>query len=221
VSRPAKTAQQRREAAEKRLERRAAVSEPDVVMEAAAAFLAVRPRSVAETRRRLAHLGYPAALCDQVVERLLELGYLDDAVFARAWVESRDRARPRGSATLRRELRQKGVPDETIRETLATRASTVAASQGEPASTHDGAVAARDGASAGASAATGGPSAEWEAARRLIERRSAALSREADPRRRRQKAFALLARYGFPPDICQELASSVATEAADEAFEDV
>jgi regulatory protein len=214
VSRPARTAQQRREAAEKRLERRAAVSEPDVVMEAAAAFLAVRPRSVAETRRRLAHLGYPAALCDQVVERLLELGYLDDAVFARAWVESRDRARPRGSATLRRELRQKGVPDDTIRETLATRASTVAAS-------HGGAAATRGSASAGASAATAGPSAEREAARRLIERRSAALSREADPRRRRQKAFALLARYGFPPDICQELASSVATEPADEAFEDV
>jgi regulatory protein len=214
VSRPARTAQQRREAAENRLERRAAVSEPDVVMEAAAAFLAVRPRSVAETRRRLAHLGYPAALCDQVVERLLELGYLDDAVLARAWVESRDRARPRGSATLRRELRQKGVPDDTIRETLATRASTVAAS-------HGGAAATRGSASAGASAATAGPSAEREAARRLIERRAAALSREADPRRRRQKVFALLARYGFPPDICQELASSVATEAADEAFEDV
>jgi regulatory protein len=218
VSRPASTAQQRREAAEKRLERRAAVSEPDVVMEAAAAFLAVRPRSVAETRRRLAHLGYPAALCDQVVERLLELGYLDDAVFARAWVESRDRARPRGSATLRRELRQKGVPDDTIREVLTTRASAVAASHGGAAAA---ASASTGGPSAGASASTGGPSAEREAARRLIERRSAALSREADPRRRRQKAFALLARYGFPPDICQELASSVATEPADEAFEDV
>ena len=40
-------------------------TDPDVVMEAAAAFLAVRPRSVDETRRRLRHLGYPAGLCDR------------------------------------------------------------------------------------------------------------------------------------------------------------
>ena len=68
-------------------------------MEAAAAFLAVRPRSVGEMRRRLRHLGYPAALVtDEVVERLIELGYLDDrGLRPTAWVESRDRARPRGA----------------------------------------------------------------------------------------------------------------------------
>ena len=33
---------------------------------------------------------------------------LDDEAFARAWVESRDRARPRGERALRAELRQKG-----------------------------------------------------------------------------------------------------------------
>ncbi|HWH23810.1 MAG TPA: RecX family transcriptional regulator, partial [Candidatus Limnocylindria bacterium] len=83
---------------------RAELTDPAPVMDAAAAFVAVRPRSVAETGRRLRHLGYPAALVEQVVGRLVEMDYLDDEAFARAWVESRDRARPRGENALRREL---------------------------------------------------------------------------------------------------------------------
>ena len=186
----ARTARERREAAEARRARRAEVADPDVVMEAAAAFLSVRSRSVEETRRRLRHLGYPPALCDQVVERLVELGYLDDLAFARAWVESRDRARPRGEVALRRELQQKGVPDDTIAEILALRAQ-----------------AAADRAEADPAAA---PDADRMAARELIERRASSLRREADPRRRRQKAYALLARNGFAPDVCHEVASTVA-----------
>ena len=75
-------------------ELRAELRDPAPVMEAAAAFLAVRPRSVAETSRRLKRLGYPVALVDDVVTRLIEMDYLDDATFARSWLESRDRARP-------------------------------------------------------------------------------------------------------------------------------
>ena len=40
---------------------------------------------------------------------MLITGYLDDAAFARTWVESRDRARPRGESALRRELTLKGM----------------------------------------------------------------------------------------------------------------
>ncbi len=128
-----RSSQERRAAAEARHARRAAITDPDVVMEAAATFLSVRPRSVEETRRRLNHLGYPPELCDGVVERLVELAYLDDQDFARAWVESRDRAKPRGVAALRRELQLKGVPDATIAEVLQER-SDVASIQasGEP-----------------------------------------------------------------------------------------
>ena len=79
-----------------RRERRAAVDDPAVVLEAAARFLEPRARSVSEVRRRLTGAGYQPLLVDGAVERLLELGMLDDEAFARAWVESRDRARPRG-----------------------------------------------------------------------------------------------------------------------------
>ena len=191
----ARTARERREAAEARRARRAEITDPDVVMEAAALFLSVRSRSVEETRRRLRHLGYPPSLCDQVVDRLVELGYLDDAQFAVAWVESRDRARPRGAVALRRELQLKGISDETIARVLAQRAQ---------------AAADRD-----LEAGSAVVNADHEAAMKLIAKRSRSLQREADPRRRRQKAYALLARNGFAPDVCHEVAASVAEDDAE------
>lgn len=202
------TAKDRREAAQARRARRAEVIDPDVVMEAAAAFLAVRPRTVAETRSRLQHLGYPAALCDEVVQRLVELGYLDDRAFAQTWVESRDRARPRGVMALRRELLSKGVPRDIVDEALSARAELAAhpglATHSELA-THPE-LAEHPGTVAGAR----NDSADMLAARRLLERRAATLCRETDPRRRRHKAYALLARHGFTPDVCQEVAGGIA-----------
>jgi regulatory protein len=162
-------------------------------MEAAAAFLAVRSRSVDETRKRLVHLGYPPAIVERVLERLVEIGYLDDLDFARTWVESRDRARPRGAVALRRELGRKGVPDDVIAEVLADRAQ----------------------AAASAEQADGGGDPDRAAALQLIERRASTLRRETDPRRRRQKAYALLARNGFAPDVCHEVAATI-TEAGPE-----
>jgi regulatory protein len=173
-------------------------------MYAAAAFLAVRPRSVAETRRRLHTLGYPDALVGQVVDRLVSIGYLDDLAFARAWVESRDRAHPRGSLALRQELAQKGVARDVVEDILGERAETAGDRQVAP----------------GVTAVAHGAAVEDEAAERLLGRKGAMLAREADPRRRRQKAYALLARHGFPPDVCRRLAASVAVEAADVAEED-
>lgn len=185
----------RREAAEARRARRAEVADAHIVMEAAAAFLAVRPRSVAEVRRRLRHLGFQATLADAVVDRLVELGYLDDRAFATAWVESRDRARPRGALALRKELARKGLARDVVDDVLAERA-TLGAS--DPDAPRSGGVA---------------PHAELVAAARLLERRMGALQREPDLRRRRQRAYALLARNGFTPDVCgQAVAASFAVD---------
>lgn len=190
-----RTVQERREAIVDRRARRAAITDPEVVMEAAAAFLAVRPRSVEETRRRLNHLGYPSALCDEVVGRLVELRYLDDVDFARAWVESRDRAKPRGESALRRELELKGVPDDVIADVLQARSDPAMAAAVEDGHTGD---------------------ADRDAAQRLLDRRAASLRREADPRRRRRRAYALLARNGFAPDVCHEVASRLMDQTSDE-----
>ena len=104
-----------------RRERRAAVEDPAVVLEAAARFLEARPRSVAEVRRRLTSAGYQAELVESAITRLGDLGILDDEAFAKAWVESRDRAHPRGERAIREELRLKGVERAIIESVLEAR----------------------------------------------------------------------------------------------------
>jgi regulatory protein len=49
-----------------------------------------------------------------VIERLKERGYLDDAEFARFWVEGRQRFSPRSAYALRQELRRKGLDDVAV-----------------------------------------------------------------------------------------------------------
>jgi regulatory protein len=183
-----------RESYAERRERRAAVEDPNVVLDAALRFLEARPRSTAEVRRRLASAGYRTELIDGAVERLTNLGVLDDEAFAAAWVASRDRASPRGEHALMIELRQKGIDPSVIAATL---------------------VARRDAAATWADADDGSPQTadpaatpDETAARRVLARHAGALGRVPDVRVRRQKAYALLARKGFSPDI----ASSISRE---------
>ncbi len=84
-------------------------------------FLSFRPRSVAEVRQYLAQAeaGYSAELVEAVITRLSEQGYLNDAEFARFWVDNRQRFRPKGAYALRQELRQRGVENEAIETALA------------------------------------------------------------------------------------------------------
>src|SRR5918995_1510096 len=110
-----------RESLAERRERRAAVDDPAVVLEAAARFLEVRSRSISEVRRRLTGAGYRPALVEDAITRMAELGMLDDESFARAWVESRDRARPRGERAIREELRIKGIDRSVIDTVMADR----------------------------------------------------------------------------------------------------
>lgn len=81
-------------------------------------FIAFRPRSVAEVSKRLAPAFAPEVV-EHTVAQCVRYGYLDDADFAGRWTESRIRRRPRGTALLRRELRQKGIAEELIDCNLA------------------------------------------------------------------------------------------------------
>jgi regulatory protein len=171
-----------------RRQRKAEVDDPAIVLEAAARFLEVRARSVAEVRRRLTGAGYDPGLVDGAIDRLLDLGLLDDETFARAWVESRDRARPRGERAIRQELGLKGVDRVTVDLVLAERREAVAGIPDD-----DGGVV----------------SADRTAAERLLASNARSLGRVADPRQRRQRAYALLARNGFDPDVCRSAAALV------------
>jgi regulatory protein len=176
----------RRESFAEARERRASIDDPAVVLEAAARFLEARARSVGEVRRRLTSAGYRAELVDGAIDRMTELGMLDDATFARAWIESRDRARPRGERALSEELRVRGVDRSVIVAALDERRS---------ATSDDG----EDNT----------PSADEAAAERLLARHARTLDRVADPRARRQRAYALLARNGFDPATCASASAAL------------
>ena len=191
------TGARRRASFQERRERRAAVEDVSEVLEAAARFLEARPRSVNEVRRRLTTAGYRSELVEASIGRLGELGYLDDDAFARTWVESRDRARPRGEHALRRELRLKGVDDAIVRAVLDDRRQGGPDDQG-----HDGDAEPVD--------------VDRAAADRLLARHARALARVADVRARRQRAYALLARNGFDPSTAADVARRFIDDTADE-----
>jgi regulatory protein len=71
-------------------------------------LLSRRAWTRAELTRRLRRRGATPEVAADVVADLAARGYLDDAAFARLWVETRS-ARGYGSARLRRELRARGV----------------------------------------------------------------------------------------------------------------
>lgn len=81
-------------------------------------FLSYRPRSTAEVRRSLEEAAFASEAIEAAIGRLTEQGYLNDAEFARYWVENRQHFRPKGEQALRQELRRAGVDRETIDESL-------------------------------------------------------------------------------------------------------
>jgi regulatory protein len=87
---------------------------PEAALELAAGYLATRPRSRWEVERRLRRAGAEAAVIERTLQRLEELGFVDDLAFARWWLEQRDRHAPRGRRMLEAELRQHGVGREVI-----------------------------------------------------------------------------------------------------------
>jgi regulatory protein len=58
-------------------------------------------------------------------------------------------------------------------------------------------------------------STDLVAARRLLAKGARALVRVADPRQRRQRAYALLARTGFDPETCRDASRELVDDAED------
>lgn len=95
--------------------------------QAAFRYLSYRPRSVDEVRRRLLKQEYPEAMVEDVLQRLLTLKLLDDAAFAKYWVEQRENFKPRSRMALQQELLQKGIARDVIETALADLDETAAA----------------------------------------------------------------------------------------------
>ncbi|TFV61960.1 regulatory protein RecX [Geodermatophilus sp. DF01-2] len=134
-----------------------------------------------KTRQQLADLlakrGIPEEAAERVLDRFGEVGLIDDAAFARAWVTSRQAGRGLARRALKAELRAKGVDGEVAEEAVAL-------------------VDDQD---------------EWEAARRLVQRRLSGL-RRFDRATAERRLVGMLARKGYGAG----LAAWVVREALDE-----
>lgn len=126
-------------------------------------LLGRRDYSEKELRDRLARKGAEPADVDRVIERLADLGLVDDAKYAAAFVRSR--RRKKGAFAIRRELRRKGIEGMAADRAL------------EPL-TED---------------------AQLATAVRLLDKHAWRFAAADD--RARARAYAFLARRGFPPDV--------------------
>ena len=86
-----------------------------VAREIALRQLTVRARTRAELARALARKNVPEEVADSVLDRLTEVGLIDDAVFARDWLAAGGR-RQKSRRVLLGELAEKGVDRELIDE---------------------------------------------------------------------------------------------------------
>jgi regulatory protein len=84
-------------------------------------LLTLAPRTRAQLADALRKRGIPDETADEVLSRFEDVGLIDDAAFARAWVESRHYSRGLAGRALSAELKQRGVAAEEIRAAIEER----------------------------------------------------------------------------------------------------
>lgn len=87
-------------------------------LELAYAYLNTRERTAAEVRRRLEQRGVEAAATEPALASLVDQGILDDARFARLFVEDKRGLEQWGNERIRRTLRERGIDRDLIEQSL-------------------------------------------------------------------------------------------------------
>ncbi|MDQ6687207.1 MAG: recombination regulator RecX [Actinomycetota bacterium] len=77
-----------------------------------------RARSRSDLAKKLAQRNVPDEIGNALLDRFEEVGLVDDAAFAREWVDQRQAGRGLARRALAQELRRKGIDDEVAREAL-------------------------------------------------------------------------------------------------------
>lgn len=87
-------------------------------LDRAVGYLAARARSKHEIEQKLLQAGYRPCTVEMVIYKLERENLLDDADFARQWVESRQHHKL-GRSRIAQELRRKGVSQEEAEDALS------------------------------------------------------------------------------------------------------
>lgn len=128
-----------------------------------------------QLRDRLKRKGATEETVEQVLEKLIDLNLIDDALYAETFV--RTRSRNKGALRLRQELFHKGLGEELVDKAVGNLSEDT----------------------------------QVESARSLIEKN---LWRwKGEPRERYAKAYAFLARRGFPADVVRQALEDLTREA--------
>jgi regulatory protein len=160
---------------------------PESAREAALKLLERQRRTRLDLARRLREKGFDPATIEPVLDRLVEVGLVDDVEFARAFIAGRWGRRAAGWRRIEQELRARGVSAADVAE-ARRRFEADRGPEGAPD--------------------------ETAAARRVVEqagRRYAAL----DPRVRRQRLTALLLRRGFSYETIEQIVRGVGISSDD------
>jgi regulatory protein len=81
-------------------------------------YLSKSPKTIRQMKEYLTDKGYDTNIIEPVIVELLNFNYLDDSAFARQFIESRIRYKPKSVFALEFELRKKGIDPALARELL-------------------------------------------------------------------------------------------------------
>ncbi|WP_289022016.1 regulatory protein RecX [Desulfobacter postgatei] len=82
-------------------------------------YLSKSPKTIRQMKKYLTDKGYDGNIIDQVIVQLSNFNYLDDRAFARGFIESRIRYKPKSVFALGFELRKKGIDPALAEELLS------------------------------------------------------------------------------------------------------
>lgn len=83
-------------------------------------LLAATPRTRAELAEALAKREVPDDAAERVLDRFTEVGLIDDAAYAEAWVRTRQAGRGLARRALAHELRRRGVDETVVQSAVET-----------------------------------------------------------------------------------------------------
>ena len=81
-------------------------------------FLSYRPRSEKEIRDKLLGKKASEEIINKIILRLKKNNFLNDEEFVKWWIEQRTTFKPRSVRLIKIELKQKGIGQELIEETI-------------------------------------------------------------------------------------------------------
>lgn len=89
------------------------------VRQAAMSFVAFKPRTSAQVRRKLADKDYTPEEIEEAIQFLKEFKYLDDIAYARSFINDLLLRKATGKSRIAAELKKRGIAQEDIRAALA------------------------------------------------------------------------------------------------------